>query len=64
MTTKHDPDGAMEEANLEVKEHLLHVVGFHLRLPNHCLQHGHHGHGHGHIQGDGLGHGHDHDNVK
>ena len=55
MTTKHDPDGAMEEADLEVKEHLLHVVGFHLRLPNHCLQHG---------QGDGLGHGYEHDNVK
>ena len=62
VNTEHGPDGSMEEANLEVKEHLLHVVGFHLRLLNHCLQHGHHGHGH--IQGDGLGHGHDHDTVK
>ena len=40
VKTEHCPDGAMEEANLEVKEHLLHVVGLHPSLLDHCGCHG------------------------
>ena len=32
MAAQHDPDCAMKEANLEVKEHLFHVVCFHASL--------------------------------
>ena len=57
MAAEHDPDCAMKEANLEVKEHLFHVVCFHARLLNHNGLHDHsHDLGHNH----GQGHGHDH----
>ena len=32
MTAQHNPDETMEESNLKVKQHLVHVVCFHASL--------------------------------